>query len=84
MYSFTQSGGNDEKCPFCKADMKKTDDERVGHIMKRVEANDAGAICQLGCYYNEGTFGLLQDRTKAIGYWTRAAELFSGCSHCHL
>jgi hypothetical protein len=39
--------GNYEKCPFCKADhVNKTDEERVEEFIKRIEANDAGAMCE--------------------------------------
>jgi hypothetical protein len=35
--------------------------------MKRVVANDPGAICMLAQHYCNGKRGLLQDRAKAIG-----------------
>ena len=38
IYSFRESG-NDAKCPFCNSDRaKKTDEDRVEELMKRVEA----------------------------------------------
>jgi TPR repeat protein len=81
IYSFSQSG-NDDKCPFCKAErLNKTDEEEVEEIMKRVEVNDAGAISALAdCYYH-GLIGLQQDRAKALQLWKRAADL--GYSHAH-
>jgi TPR repeat protein len=49
-----------------------------------VEANDAGAICEMGtCYYN-GLLGCQQDETKAIELWMRAAELGFSKAHGHL
>jgi hypothetical protein len=37
------------KFPYCNSvRLGITDDERVQEIMKRVEANDAGAMCILG------------------------------------
>jgi uncharacterized protein with PIN domain len=40
------------KCPYCNSVLSdKTDDENIQDIMKRVEANDAGAICILGNLY---------------------------------
>jgi TPR repeat protein len=49
-----------------------------------VEANDAGAICEMGtCYYN-GLLGFQQDETKAIEQWMRAAELGFSKAHGHL
>ena len=49
--------------------------------MKRVEANDAFSICMLGNCYHHGSNGFLQDQTKAMELYTRAAEL--GCSKAH-
>ena len=83
IYSFRESGNN-EKCPFCNADRSKTDEEIVEKIMKRVEANDATAIYVLGSYYNHGLYGLQQDRTKAIGLMTKAAELVDSDAHNQL
>ena len=41
VYSFIRSGNN-EKCPYCKAErINKTDEGKIEELMKRVEANDA-------------------------------------------
>jgi hypothetical protein len=58
IYSFSQSG-NAEKCPFCKSEIDKTDEERDGEMMKRVEANDAGSIYHLANDHYHGKLGLL-------------------------
>jgi hypothetical protein len=59
VYSFRKSG-NDNKCPFCNSDQADiTDEEEAAQIMKRVEANDAGAIYEMGAYYHQGRGGLL-------------------------
>jgi TPR repeat protein len=84
IHSFRMSG-NDEKCPFCKADLRgKTDLNRVEELMKRVEANDAGSMMVLGSHYYHGKLGLLQDREKAIELWTQAADLGSSQAHYQL
>jgi TPR repeat protein len=84
IYSFNISGNND-KCPFCKSvRMGKTDAESVEELMKRVEANDAGAMYVLGSYYDHGQLGLQQDRDKAIELWKQAAGLGSSQAHYHL
>jgi TPR repeat protein len=81
IYSFCKSG-NDEKCPFCKADIiGKTDGETVEEFIKRVEVNDAGAIYVLGNHYHHGQLGLLRDRERAMELWSQAAVL--GFSHAH-
>jgi hypothetical protein len=81
--SFKESG-NIGKCPFCNADRSKTDEEIVEKIMKRVEANDACAMYVLGSYYYHGIVGLQQDRTKAMGLMTKAAELGDSDAHHQL
>jgi TPR repeat protein len=89
VHSFYESGNNG-KCPFCNDDRDITDEEAVEEVMKRVEAKDAGAMCQLGCYYYNGNgslheqHGLQQDREKALELYTRAAKLGSSEAHFHL
>ena len=74
--------GNNKKCPFCNADRcNKTEEEKIEEIMKRVEANDAGAISLVGNCYHHGLTGLQQDRTKAMEMYVRAGQL--GCSKAH-
>ena len=81
VYSLCESD-NDAKCPFCNSDRSsKTDEEMVGEVMKRVEVNDAGAICYLGGYYYYGTGGFPQDLAKAMELYSRAADL--GCGKAH-
>jgi TPR repeat protein len=83
VHSFRESGNY--KCPFCNSDRaSKTIEELVGEVMKRVAANDAGAIWTLaGCYYN-GFNGLQQDQTKAMELYARAADLGHSKAHNHL
>jgi TPR repeat protein len=84
VYSFAQSG-NSGKCPFCNARTGgKTNEETVQEKMSRVEAKDAGAMCQLGNYYYDGSGGLQQDRAKAFELWKQAAELGDSQAHFHL
>ena len=91
VHTFCKSG-NIGNCPFCKADhVNKTDEERVDQLMKRVEANDAGAIYLLGTYYHHGVhglqqdrYGLLPDRERAIELWKKAAALGSSKAHYQL
>jgi hypothetical protein len=80
VYSFAVSG-NSEKCPFCKSEIAKTNEEHIKELMKRVEVNDAGAIYLLGSHYFHGQLGLLQDRNKAMELWKQAAKLGSSKAH---
>jgi len=84
IHSFRESGNN-EKCPFCNSDRGgKTDGELVAEMLKRVAANDAGAIYMLAGYYYQGRLGLQQDRTKAMELYARAADLSSSSAHYFL
>jgi hypothetical protein len=84
VYSFHQYG-NIGTCPLCNSErIGKTAEETVQEKMKRVEAKDAGAMCQLGkCYYH-GEHGVLQDRAKAFELWKQAAELGDSQAHFQL
>jgi TPR repeat protein len=61
--------------------MRKTDEEKVKEVMKRVEANDAASICTLTGYYLHGRRGVEQDQTKALELFNKSAEL--GYSNAH-
>jgi tetratricopeptide (TPR) repeat protein len=78
--------GNNRKCPFCNAEVSliRTDEEQVADVMKRVEANDAGAICELAHYHHKGYNGVQQDQTKAMELYARAADLGSSMAHYQL
>jgi tetratricopeptide (TPR) repeat protein len=77
IHSFRESG-NDEKCPFCNAEINKTDEEKVEEVIRRVEANDPASICILAGYYLRGLRGVEQDHAKAMELYTRAADLGFG------
>jgi TPR repeat protein len=68
----------------CSRTRHKTDEETVEELMKRMTANDAGAMCLLGSYYYFGERGLLQHQEKAKELWTQAAELGSSQAHFQL
>jgi TPR repeat protein len=64
--------------------MGKTNEEHIKELMKRVEANDAGAIFMLGNHYYHGLVGLQQDQERAITLWKQAAKLGSSKAHYEL
>ena len=81
VHSFYLSGNHD-KCMFCNADQGgKSREDGIAEIMKRVEANDAGAICELAHQYCHGLRGFQQDHAKAMEIYARAAELGSSVAH---
>jgi TPR repeat protein len=66
------------KCPYCNAEtLGKTSEDKLKEMMKRVKANDAGAIFELGDWYDKGGEGVLQDRAKSRELVTRASVLGS-------
>jgi len=76
---------DNKKCPFCRTPTPTSYEEIVKRTMKRVEANDARAMYNLGNYYQEeGTYGLTQDYNKALEHWHRAAELGNTAAHANL
>ena len=85
VYAGSKMIGNvDQLCPFCRTAGPKTDEEILIRIKKRVEVGDAIAIHNLGCYYDEGRYGLPQDRDKALELWHRAAERDYGKAYCNI
>jgi len=81
LYSLHCSGDN-TKCPFCNSDRaSKTDEENVEEGMKRVAANDAGAMYILAGFYYQGVQSFQQDYVKAIELFTKSADL--GFSKAH-
>jgi tetratricopeptide (TPR) repeat protein len=72
-----QSNGS-PTCPFCRADTPSAK-EHIKMLEKRVDANDANAIYQLGNKYFEGdeVCGIKKDVDKAVKLFHSAAEL--GC-----
>jgi hypothetical protein len=81
---YNSSISGSRKCPFCNANVGMEDEIILEQMMKRVEANDADSMTELGKSYAYGRIGLQQDWNKAFGLWTRAAELGSSTAHYSL
>ena len=62
-------------CPFCRIPAPTSEEEMFERERKRVEIGDATALLDMGLHYNDGTYGLQQDYTKALELWHRAGEL---------
>eukprot|EP00986_Skeletonema_menzelii_P004534 scaffold1550_cov74-Skeletonema_menzelii.AAC.3 len=68
-----------QKCPFCRKVLPKTDEEVNEQYMKRIEANDPVAMNQMGgIRYYEG------DYKRAFEYWSKAAALGDVEAHYQL
>ena len=78
-YNSSKSGSH--KCPFCNTSLETEYEIIIEKMMKRVEANHAESMTQLGCSYAKGYLGLQQDWNKALELWTRAAELGWSTAH---
>jgi tetratricopeptide (TPR) repeat protein len=60
--------GLEQKCPYCREPLPRTDKEANQNFMKRVEANDPNALCQMGLRCHEEG-----DYEGAFEYYTKAA-----------
>eukprot|EP00986_Skeletonema_menzelii_P008924 scaffold3926_cov126-Skeletonema_menzelii.AAC.5 len=67
------------KCPFCRKAVPKTDEECIEQLMKRIEANDPVAMCQMGTKRCEEG-----DYNSAFEYLTWAAVLGNVQAHHQL
>ena len=70
-------------CPFCRT-QTPNDEETVKRTKKRVEAGDADAMFDLGCFYNSGDYGLPRDDTKALELYYQAGELGIADAYCNI
>ena len=68
-----------QKCPFCREPAPDRYEEHNRRLMKRIEANDPAAMCEMGAdIYNEGHYD------SAFKYYSRAAALGNVLAHYHL
>ena len=56
-------------------------EEKIADVIKRVEANDPGAINELACYYVCGRGGVQQDHANSTELHVKAADLGSSMAH---
>ena len=62
-------------CPFCRTPTPTSEKEGIERLEKRMEVGDAHAMFNLGGYYDDGDYGLPQNRDKALELYRRAGEL---------
>jgi len=72
------------KCVFCRTKATSSHEEDIERIKKRVEANDALAMVNLGTYYQLGMMGLRQDNAKALELFHESAKLENHHAHFNL
>jgi len=72
------------KCVFCRTEASSSDEEEIERMKKRVEANDALAMYNLGTCYDFGTMGLRQDHAKALELYHKSAKLGNHFAHHNL
>ena len=66
---------DNQKCPFCRTAYPKTEKEQIERLKKRLQANDALAIYNLGVCYSKGLRGYPQDSGKALELWHQAGDV---------
>ena len=71
-------------CPFCRTPTQTTDEEQMERLQKRMKVDDAKAMYILGCFYDDGKFGLPQDHTKALELWHQSANLGHATSYYNI
>ena len=69
----------EQRCAHCREPLPKTKEEAHQNLMKRVEANDPEAMCQMGKKCNDE-----EDHNGAFEYWSKAAALEDVTAHYHL
>ena len=70
-----RTADNRNLCPFCRTPAPTLDREYIESTKKRADSDDVWAIYSLGCYYDEGEYGLQQNQRKAMKLWFRAGGL---------
>ena len=75
---------NRDLCPFCRTPIATSTGEEMKRTKKRVEADDAIAINELGYYYAKGSWGLQQNYKKANKLFLRAGELGNALAYNNL
>jgi len=74
----------DNKCPFCRIPMPKSDEEANERLKKRVEVNDPIAIYNLGVCHRDGIHRFPQDMDKALELFYRAGKLGYAEAYCNI
>jgi len=72
------------KCVFCRSEEYSSDEENIERMKKRVEANDAQAMVELGTCYQLGMEGLRQDHSKALELYHKSTKLGNHFAHFNL
>jgi hypothetical protein len=71
--------GLEQRCPYCREPVARSQEENLRNLVERVKANDPNALLQMGVKcYNEG------DYEGAFQYYTKAAELGDIDAHFNL
>ena len=70
-------------CPFCRIPNSDSDKEMRNSLLNRVKMNDAKAVYNVGCGYDQGKYGFPQDYEKALKLWHRAGDLIENTTYCN-
>jgi TPR repeat protein len=83
-YSVATADTHRLKCIFCRTEGSTSNEVQVERMKKRVEADDAQAMFNLGGFYQYGIIGLRQDHAKALELFHKSARLGNHQAHLHL
>ena len=72
-------GRLEQKCAFCRSDYSDTQEDYDRRLMKRIDANDPVALCNMGAKRKEEG-----DYTAAFEYWAKSAALGDVDAHYQL
>ena len=70
--------GLETKCPFCRQPEPTSEEDQLRYVMKRIEANDPVALCEMGEQrYDEGEYKkAFECFTKAVAFGNYAEAHF--------
>ena len=65
-------------CPFCRVPTPSSQEEAIEMMKRRMDVGDANAICIMGNYYENGTFGYPKDYEKALEHYHKLILVVQG------
>ena len=70
-------------CPLCRIEWPRNNEERFDQCMIRANENRSWALELIAQFYHQGS-GVKEDKTKAVEFFKRAADLGESLSCCNL
>ena len=64
-------------CPFCRTPAPTSSQELLARMEKRIGLGDAKAMWMLALHYRDGAHGVARDKSKALEWFKKSADLGS-------